>query len=851
MAAFILLTSLGVRAAEPMPRHYARDRDFQVRHLALDVTPDFRHRSVSGTAVITFAPNGQPLEEMSLDAVDLRIQSVGSTEKIAAYNSTTDKLTITFDQPIPVGRESRVTIVYSAEPRLGLYFRTPELGYKAEDEHVFSQGEAIEARHWYPCFDAPNEKFTSEITCHAPADMTVLSNGRLVAEEAEGNGQRMTHWSQDQPHANYLITLVAGHFKKWEDHHGEIPLPVYTPPSDEGDVALTFRDTRDVMEFYEQEIGEPFPWPKYGQVVVQDFVAGGMENTSLTTLTDRTLHTAASENLQDSDGLIAHEMAHQWFGDLVTCKDWSQLWLNESFATFYAELYNEHKNGADADLYAAYGTLADLVSHSSDPRPIVNRQYEDPNERFDYLIYPKGGFVLRMLRAQLGVALYRQCIKTYLERHKFGNVVTEDLASVVEELSGRSYEQFFDQWIYHGHFPELEAHYAWDQKTRMAKISVRQTQKVTDEVFLFEFPFTVSFGEKNGSIEQTVNVKEREAEFYFPLPEAPRVVTLDPHLALLAKIDFPDYTVEMARAALEDSSNLEGRLRAVEKLRGTTDLLSVEALKRALQHDACWGVRHEAAGALLAHHSEESLAALLDSRAQTDARVRRRVMECIAGFYEARAFAAERTALASEANPNIAEDEIRALGRSTEDVRALLLEALPSHSYHNTRANGAIAAMRARHDESYLPPLIDYLTNHATEFNSRDFGAALDTVAVLGHGEDNKDKTAARECLLRYVNDRRQKVQLAAIKALGVLEDPRGIPALETFALADAADPRYGAATNALAAIRAERPPAEEWKELRDTVLDLQKTDTKLRGDVDGLKKQWEAQRSGRKKSER
>ena len=181
--------------------------------------------------------------------------------------------------------------------------------------------------------------------------MTVLSNGRLVSEEKDpATGLVAVHWSQEKPHANYLITLVAGYFKKIEDKHNDVPLAFYTPPSELQEAAGSFRDTKDIMAFFEEEIGVPYPWPKYDQVCVNDFVAGGMENTSCTTLTDNTLFTEATENIRDSEGLVSHEMAHQWFGDLVTCKDWSDIWLNEGFATYYETLYAGHKNGRDSML---------------------------------------------------------------------------------------------------------------------------------------------------------------------------------------------------------------------------------------------------------------------------------------------------------------------------------------------------------------------------------------------------------------------------------------------------------------------------------------------------------------------
>ncbi len=295
--------------------NYAPDRDVAVLHLALDVTPDFKQRTVAGTATLQFKPIAKPVQELKLDAVDLSVEAVTATERIRAYQVTADHLIITFADPIPADLPVSVSITYHADPASGLYFRTPEMGYLAGDTHCFSQGEEIEARHWYPCFDSPNEKFTSEVTCHVPDSMTVVSNGRLVSQTRDaGTGLTAFHWSQEQPHANYLITLVAGCFKQLEARHKEVPLAFLTPPSEFKEATNSFRETGEIMEFFEQEIGVPFPWAKYDQICVNDFVAGGMENTSATTLTDWTLFTDDTGNLRNSQSLVAHEMAHQWFG---------------------------------------------------------------------------------------------------------------------------------------------------------------------------------------------------------------------------------------------------------------------------------------------------------------------------------------------------------------------------------------------------------------------------------------------------------------------------------------------------------------------------------------------------------
>src|SRR2546425_326412 len=578
-------------------RKYAPDREIDIRHLALDVTPNFKQRTIAGKATLKFKPIAKPFQELKLDAVDLDVESLTATEKILGYQVTDKQIIVTFEQPIPPDKEASVTITYRAEPTSGLYFRTPEMGYQEGDTHLFSQGEEIEARHWYPCFDSPNEKFTSEMICHVREGMTVVSNGRLVAEEKDANGLVAVRWLQDKPHVNYLVSLVAGYFKKVEDKYKDVPLAFYTPPSEINEAPNSFRDTKDIMAFFEQEIGVSYPWAKYYQVCVNDFVAGGMENTSATTLTDNTLFTTDTENIRDSQGLVAHEMAHQWFGDLVTCKDWSHIWLNEGFATYYESLYEAHKNGRDSMLYELYQRARDIAGIPNDTNAIVRRTYDSPREMFNYLAYPKGGWVLHMLRSQLGEDLYRRCIKTYLERHQFDNVVTEDLRAVIEELSGRSYDQFFDQWLYHAHHPELEVNYSWDEKNKLAKVTVKHTQALSENVLLFHFPLAIRFKGKFGTTDRQIQVKEKEEDFYFPLPEAPQIVRLDPDYTLLAKIKFKAPN-SMLDAQLADKDDAIGRLLAIDQLSAKKDKETVAKLKERLNNDSFYGARLEASRAL-------------------------------------------------------------------------------------------------------------------------------------------------------------------------------------------------------------------------------------------------------------
>jgi aminopeptidase N len=676
--------------------------------------------------------------------------------------------------------------------------------------------------------------------------MVVLSNGRKMSEEKSG-GLVAVRWLQDKPHANYLLALVAGHLQKLEDHHRDVPLGFWTVPSDAPQAATTFAGTRDMMAFFEQETGVPYPWARYDQVCVADFTAGGMENTTLTVLNTYTLFRPETENLRTSQGLIAHELSHQWFGDLVTCKDWGQLWLNEGFATYYEELYDEHKNGRDEFLYRMWEGAKSITGQLNDPRPIVSRDFKNPDEMFDWRSYGKGGWVLHMLRHQLGPDLYRRCIKTYLERHAYGSVTTEDLNNVIEELSGRSFDQFFDQWVYHAGTPRLEADYSWDEVSKQARLTLRQTQAVTDKVLLFQLPLTVRFQCGGSTVDRQILVKEKSEDFHFQLSQAPETVRLDPDVTVLAQITFRP-SGPMLEAQLKNELDVVGRLLAIEQLQSRKDPETVARLQRVLNSDRFRGVRIEAANALGAIHTGEARAALLASMKQTDAQVRQAVVAAVGRFYEEDTLAAVLRVTDEEKNPDIKAGAIQALGAwARPETRQVILKNLQSTSYQERLADAAIRAMRRQLDPQYFEPLLETLRRHDQDWPRHTFAAGLDAVAVLARGQSNA--TVALEFVSRHTTDRRQPVRLAAITALGTIEDPRALPVLETFTAAAADSPEHKAAEKAIEAIRAARKPVVELGDLRREVGELQKQNRDLKRDVETLQKRLDTVEAAKPKA--
>jgi len=835
------VTLVFVTTAAIAERQYAPDREADILHITIDVTPNFKNRTIAGTTTIKFAPISKPLVELRLDAIDLDVSSVTSSAKIEGYSVTDEDITITFEPAIPVSAETTVTVVYEAEPKQGLYFRTPEMGYPEQDTHLFTQGESHMAPHWYPNYDYPNERLSSEVICRVPKEMTVLSNGRLVSERTDSeSGLKVVTWYQKKPHVNYLVALVAGNLEKIESKYKDIPIAFYTPASQIKYAENSFKDTADMLEFYENEIGVPYPWDKYYQAVVQDFVAGGMENTSLTILTDNTLFTDETENIRSSQGLIAHEMVHQWFGDYVTCKDWSHLWLNEGFAVYYEKLYDGHKNGRDSMLYNLYrishGVLIDRPVH----KPIVTRSYDGAWEQFDYRAYQKGGWVLHMLRTELGEQMFRKCVKTYLERYALSCVVTEDFRSVIEELTGKSYDRFFDQWIYHSRHPDLKVSYNWSGKDKLAKISVEQTHEVTDKVMLFHFKTKVRFIVKDKLIDREIIVDSKKHDFYFRLPDEPKIVRFDPDYALLANVKF-DKPTAMLYEQLDNHDDVIGQLKAIEALKEKKDKKIIEKLKNVLNNDPFYAVRINASSALREIHTNEAFEALSDSRIQDDARVRQQVVRDLSRFYRSETLTLLRKTLRKEKNPAILEVAIRNLGLyQHKSTRRLLLKYLKSVSFRNELASAAIKAIRMLDEPFFIEPLQRTLQEREMDFRSWSFTRGLDALAYIARNED--DKTNVREFLARYVNHPKDRIQAVAIGALGTLGDPKAIPIVETFINDEPDDNIERAAERALKQLRERKPLVpDEIVRLRETVDEFRKETERLKDDLEDIKKRLDA----------
>lgn len=820
--------------ASPVPgRKYARDRLVDILHLRLDVTPDFSRRSIRAVAGIRLSPISGPQKEVTLDAEDLTITAVEATPALAGWQNTGDHLILTFRDDLPAGSEASVKIEYQVQPARGLYFRTPEMGYPAGDTQLWTQGQPEHHRWWFPCFDAPNERMTSEIICRVPRDMTVISNGRLVSREAGADGLTAWHWLQDKPHPNYLIALAAGYFHKVEDNSGSVPLALFVPLSEAGQADGAFRETKRILEFLERETGIPYPWDKYWQVYCHDFLAGGMENTSCTFMAARMLFAPETEELHSIHGINAHELVHQWFGDLVTCRDWAHLWLNEGAATYWQIRYDGERDGADG-LHAELWRAAKRVLDSGDTRPMIWRDYQDPFEQFDSRAYPKGAWVLHMIRGELGADLFRRCIGEYLRRHRNGSVTSDDLRDVLEELTGKSFDRFFDQWLYQPGNPELSVDYSWDEKAGQAKLTVRQTHNRSSGAPVFHLNLPVRFGlpGDGGTVNFVIPVTRESGDFTFPLKARPELVSIDPELTVLARISFrppPD----MVKHQLEGT--LPERLRAVNHLAEKGDDAAVELLAGVLRKDPYYYVRQEAVGALRKIRSDAARAVLIQETGQPDARVRLDVVRALTSFPDADAREALWKAAGNTRNPEILAAIIESFGArpGEPEVAAALRRYLGTTGRRHTVALAAISALRAQDDDSAVPAIVQRLRTEPSGYLSRDYARALQDVAALARNGTGREQVFA--LLTGHLSDPRDDVRLGAVEALGILGDPRATAWLEPLRFGSAAgrNPVGEAATRAISAIESRRTGPPELRRLWDELQQLRSAQEELRRKVE------------------
>jgi aminopeptidase N len=721
----------GLRAALPrafaLPgssRHFERDRPFLVDHLFAELWLDLPKKSVKGRAVLTLRRVDEGATFVELDAVGFDLDTVKLATGKGAFHLVDasydgDVLTV----PVPLtATEVRVEVSYTATPRRGMYFLAPDEHVRDRPIQVWTQCQDEDARHFLPCIDKPHVKQTSELVLHVPEAFTTLSNGALIADTSR-DGQRVCHWKMDQVHSTYLLSVVAGRFDVIEEETpGGLPLSYLFPEGRREDAERTFSQTAAMVEHFGKLTGVAFPWNKYAQVVVADFIFGGMENTTATTLYEHTLLDAKAAIDLTSDDLIAHELAHQWFGDYVTCRDWSHGWLNEGFATHFEQVERERRHGKDEYFY---GIRADQQSYLSEAkgryqRPIVCQDYEAPIDLFDRHLYEKGGLVLHLLRQELSDAVFFRGVGNYLTRHAHGLVETRDLLRALEETSGKSLEGFFDQWVFRPGHPDLAVEVRLDNAARQVVVSVKQTQKRAPAgtvaanpaagVGLFSLTLELCLVDPDGNVRrEALPVREAEATFALPLSAGERVahVEVDPRHRVVGEVSV-EAPLDMLRHQLLHGQTARARWRAAESLGKRTDLRTLRLLGEVLADEsAFWGLRVIVAETLGATKLDDAFETLRKHVQTTQPKVRRAVASALGKFRTPEAARLLAPLALQDESYAVEAEAARALGATRQQSAFdTLVELLDRDSWSDVVRTGAIEGLAALRDERAVPHLM-------------------------------------------------------------------------------------------------------------------------------------------------
>ncbi len=702
--------------------HANREREIDIRHLRAEIEIDVAKKEISGVATIEFEPL-RKISAVTLDAIQLDVTKVLLDGGPAEFNADGRSLVISAKEPIGPGRARRAEITYRARPRAGMYFQA-DIEHEGRS-YVMTYGEGGLHANWVPLYNDVNDRLTSEMLVTVPPPYVVVSNGTLVGRSERSQGTFTYHWKQDLPHPQYLIAIYVGDFERGElaPAFGSIPLAYWVPRGRLAEGAYGFRSTTRMVEHFSQRLGYRYPWVKYDQVAIPDYPIGAMEHTGVTghdggvlRLEGRAPDDFGPPTLDEyttdwtAEATISHELAHHWFGDNLTCRNLSGIWLNESFASYLMMLWAEELHGRDELLFVVDRARRHYFDHVATKhviRPLEYAKFDSPDDIFETEhTYLKGAAVLHMLRAILGDEPYFRALAHYLKKHEFSNVESRDLKIAIEEATGRNLDWFFADWITGGGHPVLEVEWRWLADVKKIDVSVTQVQPKIQGQDTFRLPATIAIAEKSGAIRrETVEIDGDDDHFLFPCEEKPLMVSLDPEGSLVAEIRCEKKIEELVFQARHDA--LIGRLRALAQLaerfptRGETLDVFREILSDAA---AFWGLRAEAALLLGTIRTPASEALAKSALAAPDYRMRKAAVLGLEKFGTESALALLRAVVEKDPHDDVVAAAILASAKADPALAsAFLREQLGRGAWYDEIRLASLKAIAELERAALLP----------------------------------------------------------------------------------------------------------------------------------------------------
>ncbi len=797
--AIILLSSsflwcqMFMRTSNTAPIRHAPDKEFHMVHLDLNFHFDIAKKEVFGVATEKIVPFQLDYKNVHLNAMDMKIDKVTMGNENLKYQYDGKILTIDLNKPYGINDTLTYSVTYSTIPKKGIFFTLPDKAYPKRIPEIWSQSESEDAQYWYPCQDHPNDFSTSTLTATVPEGWVVVSNGVLTKETTDKKDHSKTFtWTENKPHVVYLNSIIAGKYDilktKWDD----VPIYYYVEPEYAKYAMENFSHTPDILKYFSEVTGHHYEWEKLSLSTVQNFTEGGMENVSAITLTNTTLHDKDAEPQVNSTNLVSHETAHQWFGDLLTCRDWNDAWLNEGFAQFFEALYGQHAFGNDHYTYEMNQNHQQVVMADKRERQATYyARYNSPDDVFSVYIYQRGASILNMLRHMLGDQLFFKAIRLYVQRNQFHNVDTHDLERAFQAATGRNLNWFFREWIYKGGHPIFDVKYNYDQDSHKLLMTVDQTQKVDSLTPVYRVPVDIFIETPSQKITKTVWIDSLNNPYSFDVNEKPLMVNFDEGHYLLDEVNVKKSEPELVYQ-LKNDKDVVGRIWAADQLAKEKGDEAEKALAASLKDDSFWAVRSQCAALLGKFVNDESEHSLVEALKDKDQRVQVSAINSLGNFSKLTSLEKNNgmeklqsqdkgiAKLLSEKFDIAKNYFVRAAAveayAKIDSIKALpvVIRAMNTDSYQGTIKVAALSAMASIDSNKAY----DYEVKF-TKYGEPD-EVRTRALFMLTQSSFNKDKTA--KLCEKLVNDPYWIVSLIAVNGLGRLGTEDSIPVLQKVA---------------------------------------------------------------------
>ena len=729
-------------------------------HTKIEISFDWAQKRANGKATLTLRPWFYATDKATLDAKNFDIKSVtfeGKSEQLK-YDYDNEQLIVHLGKTFTRNDEFKLVISYTAKPDeresfggsaaitqdKGLYFINAEGADPDKPRQIWTQGETESNSFWFPTVDKPNERCTQEMYITVDDKYKTLSNGVLVSSKKNADGTHTDYWKMDKPHAPYLFMMAIGEYAVVKDKWRGIDVDYYVEPKYEAYARDIYPYTTEMLEFFSQKLGYQYPWSKFSQVVVRDYVSGAMENTTAV-IFGEFMQKTKRELLDDhltNEKVVAHEMFHHWFGDLVTTESWANLTLNEGFANYSEYLWLEHKYGRDeADFHEMQEQQGYIFSAGDGGHPLINFGYAERESMFDAHSYNKGGATLNMLRQQVGDEAFFASLQRYLKKNEFSDVEAHELRLAFEDVTGQDLNWFFNQWFFGAGHPDLDITYDWDEAAHQASVTIEQKQSGKEVAHVFDLPLNVDIYDADGKVRrENIRVTKRKQTFTFDAAAKPALINTDADKALLCE-KSDHHTTEEWAFMYRNAPRFRDRYEAMEGLKKDKSELAKQVNIDALQ-DKFWVMRQKALNRV--DPSDPAALAAIAKIAESDPEpsVRATAIEALGetgdkqyiplitkGLSGEQAYSIVSASLSAltKLDPKAAVDASKGLENDDSDALTGTLSEL--YAQHPDRANLSFFEKRMGK--------VDYMAAFSFFDNYQKFLTAIGDPALIDQGVDN------------------------------------------------------------------------------------------------------------------